>query len=970
MGRMNIKRLPGLGRNAWHNVRISIAHQLTAMLLLMLLAAGTNIVFFKSLIHDFRDVAGTVSIAGKLRLLSQKIELDILQFTSDSEHTPTAVLNGIDEFETVLEALVNGGAVFGVDVRRVRAQHYTALEDVRSQWHAYRKEIMLALVQSGAGVPGAESVRVTRALRTQLSQRATRLLHASESMVDVIVKDMQHRQRVATQRMYIAFAVIVLSFLLTLWFVRRRVARPMTLLYDGARRLSRGDYHMQVHYPESDEMGRLISAFNNSAQHIGELVYDLECRNESLTHAETMFRSVVENSGIGVYVVSGTQFLFVNREMADMFGYKREEMLRNLRLNDVLVDDVPVKGAKGGLGYRQGNTAETQPLRHGRRHDGTIIELEIFESVMQYEGDDVLLCVALDVTKGRKDEASARLARLVYEVSSEAVVITCADANIIHVNPAFTQITGYQADEVLGKKMSVLSSGHHDKHFYSAMWASIEQTGSWAGELWNRRKNGDVFAERLSINTSYDEDGQVQYRVGLFSDITKRKKTDALIWKQANYDCLTNLPNRKRLQDELGLAIAQGQARGLGVALAFLDIDHFKDVNDGLGHQTGDELLKQAALRIQECLRSGDTVGRMGGDEFMLIICDLESASISDKICQRIMTALSTPFIIGSDVVKVTVSLGVTLFPQDGVSISKMFKNADMAMYEAKSKGRNQYCWFEAAMQEKVATRQRLTRELTKAIELEQFALVYQPIIDLSTGQICKAEALIRWNHPDQGVIGPGEFISFAEDCGVIQDIGDWVFKTAAHHVAQWRADHDDDFQVSLNVSPVQFLSEESGLSRWFDMLHEWKLSGSSLVVEITEGLLMDACGTVSSRLQAFQDGGIQVALDDFGTGYSSLAYLKKFDIDYIKIDRTFVSSLGPDTDERALCDAIIVMAHRLGLKVVGEGIETEEQYRFLKEAGCDYGQGFLFGRPMSSEQFAQLLYEQRNQHATGIIEL
>lgn len=955
-------------RTTWKKIGQSTTHKLSALLALMLLAAAANVVVFKSLTHDLDTMAGTVRVAGKLRLLSQKIELDIAHYVDTGSPSQTAVLNGLTEFDTMLAALMHGGTVFGTAVQRIDDRYRVALGAVQTEWQHYRGAVHTMLGGNQTRAPtaastdaGQESPTVTVAangsvLRNGLSHSSTRLLHASEHMVNVVVKEFNQRRHLATVQMYIGFSVFVLGFLYALWFVRSRLAQPLASLRWGARKLAGGDYHLHLHHPVSDDMGELIDTFNSTAQHFASLLQELEYSHDSLKRAETMFRGVVENSAIGVYVYSGGRFLFVNQAFADLLGYEHEAMIDELSPDDIFRDDgdtgvvdvatkrVTDRGTPAGI------------LRHARCRDGSFVELEIFESVMTLEDEAVNLCVALDVTQRRQDEASARLARLVYEVSSEGMVITDADGYIVHINPAFTKITGYSAQDVLGHKMSLLSSGRHGRSFYESMWSSIQRKGSWVGEVWNRHKNGEEFAERLSINTSYDENGKVKHRVGLFSDITSRKKTDELIWKQANFDALTDLPNRKMLHEQLNVAITRARVDGTHVALAVLDLDHFKDVNDSLGHDNGDELLKQAGVRIESCLRKGDTVGRQGGDEFMVIITGVESALMADRVCQRIMAALAKPFTLHDEVVTVTASLGVTLFPTDGDNIAELFKNADMAMYEAKALGRNRHCWFKASMQEKIITRQRLNRELSDAVDLEQFSLVYQPIIDLKSGAVCKAEALIRWNHPARGVIGPAEFIPFAEDSGAIDAIGDWVFETAVQQADKWRNTYSPDFQVTINVSPVQFLSGESGLSRWFEKLQDMELQGSSLVVEITEGLLMDACGMVTQRLQAFQEGGIQVALDDFGTGYSSLAYLKKFDIDYVKIDRTFVSNLGPDTDDRALCEAIVVMAHRLGLKVIAEGIETPEQYHLLVESGCDYGQGFLFGPATGPTQFDDVI--------------
>lgn len=671
---------------------------------------------------------------------------------------------------------------------------------------------------------------------------------------------------------------------------------------------------------------------------------------------EILFRSLVENSGIGVYAVRDDQFLFVNQKMADMMGYEREIMLSELCALDIFAEEEHAAVRQSRQRRLRGDVSETYSQRRGRRSDGSRIDLEIFGSVMNLDGNPVTMCVALDITQRKMDEASARLARLVYETTSEAMVVTDADGHVVHINPAFTRITGFAPHEIVGRKMSFLSSGLHDAEFYDEMWASITRTGTWRGEIWNRRKNGEQFVEQLSINTSYDDTGDVQYRVGLFSDVTKRKKAEAIIWRQAHFDFLTGLPNRKMLADELKKSIGSGDQTGSNVALVFLDLDHFKEVNDVLGHHAGDQLLQEVARRISRSVRRGDIVGRMGGDEFMVIINRASTKEMVEAVCGRILASLEEPFTIESDQVAVTASLGITLFPDDATDLTELFKNADMAMYAAKGKGRNQLCWFESRMQEKITVRRRLGRELLDALERNEFTLVYQPIVNMRNAQVCKAEALIRWNHPTRGLIGPMEFIPFAEDSGVIDGIGDWVFQEAARQAQAWRA-FDPDFQISINVSPAQFVSDGAGHDQWLALLAQLQADGNySIVVEITEGLLMDPGGMVKQRLRAFRRGGMQIALDDFGTGYSSLSYLKKFDIDYIKIDRSFVSNLGPDTDDRALCDAIIVMAHRLGLKVVAEGIETEDQRRFLSKSGCDYGQGYLFGRPMPPDQFVRLL--------------
>ncbi len=388
----------------------------------------------------------------------------------------------------------------------------------------------------------------------------------------------------------------------------------------------------------------------------------------------------------------------------------------------------------------------------------------------------------------------------------------------------------------------------------------------------------------------------------------------------------------------------------------FLDLDRFKDVNDSMGHFMGDVLLKDAARRISGCVRDCDSIARLGGDEFTIILGELEQIDSVDRVARNILQRLAEPFRLGNETAYISGSIGIALYPDDAMDIDALLKNADQAMYAAKNQGRDRYHYFTALMQQKAQLRMRLANDLHGALRRRQFLLYYQPIIEFASGRITKAEALLRWQHPSMGMVSPAEFIPIAEDTGMIVEIGDWVFATAAHQVKQWRQTYDPDFQISVNKSPVQFRKQTFEKNQWLKLLQELDLPGQSMVVEITEGLLLDASNVTRNQLLIFRDAGVQVALDDFGTGYSSLAYLKKFDIDYIKIDQSFVRNLVADSSDMALCEAIVVMAHKLGIEVVAEGIETQEQYELLKAMGCDYGQGYLMSKPVPVDQFAQLL--------------
>lgn len=589
--------------------------------------------------------------------------------------------------------------------------------------------------------------------------------------------------------------------------------------------------------------------------------------------------------------------------------------------------------------------------------DGKTLWLQTSKVPLRNTHHEVIgvLGIYQDITEQKQSNDSMRLASAIYQFSNEAIMVTDENNLIMAVNPAFTHITGYELEEVKGKDPGIFQSGRHKKTFYQKMWQKLHEEDHWQGEIWDLHKNGNLQAKWLNISVIRQSDGRVYCHVAQFSDITEKKRLDELYLAQANYDDLTRLPNRNLFKYQLNREIRKSHRSGSLLSLLFLDLDHFKDINDTLGHAIGDKLLKEVSLRITKCVRETDTVARLGGDEFAVILPDINRSRI-EMIAQHIINVLNKPFILDQNKVEhyISASIGIVLYPNDGIDIESLMKHADQAMYKAKLEGRSRFCYFTRSMQFEAFEKMILTHHLRNALANNELLVYYQPILDLSRGCIVKAEALLRWKNPERGTIEPSIFIPLAEESGLIQEIGEWVFEQVCYDIKQWHNTFGHIIQVSVNVSPVQF--KYFNKHSWSERLSQLELPGNSINVEITEGLLLKDASNVKDRLLEYRNAGIEVSIDDFGTGFSSLSYLKKFDIDYLKIDRSFISNLISNATDRALVEAIIVMAHKLDISTIAEGIETSEQQDLLIQFGCDYAQGFYYSNAISAEEFQRLL--------------
>ncbi len=544
--------------------------------------------------------------------------------------------------------------------------------------------------------------------------------------------------------------------------------------------------------------------------------------------------------------------------------------------------------------------------------------------------------------------------RTLIENSPDTVARYDREMRRTYANPAFCSLAGRSLEAVLGKRPSEVPGGVNALAYEKRIGDAISIGKSTRFELKWIGASGREHCSHISLTPEMDPSGNITSVLAIGRDLSDRMAFEKTIWKQANFDALTNLPNRQMFHDRLQYEARLSDVGSKRMALMLIDLDRFKEVNDSLGHDKGDLLLVEAARRIRSCVRESDTVARLGGDEFTVILPMLDATHGVRRIADAIVQKLAEPFELGTDEAFISASVGITIYPDDATELDLLFKNVDQAMYAAKNAGRNRVGYFTQDLRVAAEKRVRLTSDLRSAIVGMQFQLYYQPIVELATGETRKAEALIRWLHPERGMISPTEFIPLAEETGLIVPIGDWVFRQAVQQARRWRTLFGSTFQISVNMSPVQIRQDSLVCVHWSEHLAQEGMPGQAVAVEITEGLLLDA--ELNEKLLTFRDAGIRVSIDDFGTGYSSLAYLKRFDIDYLKIDRSFVHNLGFDAGNQALCEAMVVLAHKLGLKVIAEGVETTEQRDFLRDIGCDFAQGFLYSQPVPPETFEVLL--------------
>ena len=586
---------------------------------------------------------------------------------------------------------------------------------------------------------------------------------------------------------------------------------------------------------------------------------------------------------------------------------------------------------------------------------------------------DYALKIFMNEAQRKQAEMDLRIAAAAFE-SQEAMLVTDAKNVILRVNRAFTESTGYSAEEAIGRTPRLIQSGRHNADFYSEMWKIINRTGGWQGEVWDQRKNGEEYQKWLTISAVKDENGAVTNYIGTHYDITERKNAEEKIRRLAFFDPLTGLPNRTLLLDRLKQAMSVGARSGNYGALLLIDLDNFKTLNDTLGHDMGDMLLKQVAQRLNTSVREGDTVARLGGDEFVVMLTNLgtieaDAAAQVETEAQKLLFTFNQTYQLKDIAHHVTPSIGATLFRGHLTVIDDLLKQVDLAMYKSKAAGRNMLHFFDPAMEAAALERVSLEADLRVALEQHQFMLYYQPQLDLRIGQLVGVEALVRWQHPKRGIVSPLEFIPIAEETGLIIPIGDWVLQEACRQLGEWRASGIKHIKMSVNLAAKQF-SDQNLPARIQEVIVKYALPPESLELEVTESMTMGSPADAIEMMKVLTSQGQSMSIDDFGTGYSSLAYLKLFPISTLKIDRAFVKDIETDPNDAAICDITVLLAHKLGMKVVAEGVETEGQLKFLNSIGCEKIQGYLISKPLPAEQAENFIRTHPRITSLGTVEL
>ena len=691
------------------------------------------------------------------------------------------------------------------------------------------------------------------------------------------------------------------------------------------------------------------------------IVRDISEQHPAYPHSfnsEVRYRALFEHANDAIFLLEDGKFIDCNCKALDMFACHRQDIIGKTPLEISAPVQADGEDSEHAVEKKIRAALDGKSLRfewRQRRLDGSEFDTEVSLNSIRLDNKTVLQAIIRDITERKRHEEQVNKLTSIMEQTADIIIVTDPKGNIEYVNPAFEATTGFTASEVIGKNPNILSSGKYHKEFYAHMWHTILAGETYSNIMINRRKDGSLYYEEKTITPIKDQSGNITHFVSTAKDISERMQVQERLQHIAHHDALTDLPNRNLFLDRLQQALTRARWHDRLVAVMFMDLDRFKNINDTLGHTSGDQLLLQLSERLNRTVRDGDTIARFGGDEFAILLDDIDSDSHISSVAQKILDTLARPFRINNQDLYITASIGISIYPGDGEDSETLLRNADVAMYRAKDLGKNNYQFYSDDMSARIFERLTLENHLRHALERNEFIIHYQPQVDARTEQITGVEALLRWQHPDLGLVLPSNFIPLLEETGLIEEVGNWVLETSCRQLQEWHEAGQDNLHMSVNISSRQFNNADF-ISVVHDIIEDTGVNPEFLELELTESMFMRNASSTINALNSLSNLGVRFAIDDFGTGYSSLSYLRRFPIDTIKIDRSFIRDITDDPDDAAITSAIVVMAQSLSLNVIAEGVENAGQLAFLREHNCNHIQGYHYSHPMPAPRITTLL--------------